>query len=112
MWYASGMTDAKTQSILNEARLAMTNAQEARAYHRKRTSRGDRQRRHDLTLALSRVKAAMRPIRSAIGKFPHESLQTPVATQRRSAIREASEELQKERRKLWKMLHRPKKGPK
>ncbi len=90
---------------LKEAKLAVKNAQEVRSYHRRRTERGDQQREADLTLALDRVKAAMRPLRSAIGKFPYER---PTATNeaRQQRIKDASFSLQRERRKLWKMLHR------
>lgn len=88
---------------MREAELAVTNAQEVRAFHRKRSGRSDRQRIHDLTLALKRVKAAMSPLRSEIGKFPYGP-QTDVAAQNRQAIREASAALQRERRKLWKMV--------
>lgn len=92
---------------MTEAELAVTNAQEVRAYHRKRSERTDRQRRHDLELALKRVKSAMLPLRSEIGKFPYGP-QTDAAAENRQAIREASAALQRERRKLWKMLQQPK----
>ena len=91
---------------MREAELAVRNAQEVRAFHRKRTQKGDQQRRHDLTLALRRVKAAMRPLRSQIGKFPYGP-QTAIAEANRDKIRAASDALQKERRKLWKMLNTP-----
>ena len=89
---------------LKEASLAVKNAQEVRAFHRKRTSRGDRQRLNDLKLAEARVKAAMKPLRSEIGKFPHQP-QTATVIARQEKIRAASDALQKERRKLWKMLN-------
>jgi hypothetical protein len=91
------------QQAMKEARLAVTNAQEVRAFHRKRTARNDRQRKNDLTLAFERVKEAMRPLRSEIGKFPYGP-QTQEAADNRQAIRDASAALQRERRKLWKML--------
>jgi hypothetical protein len=94
-------------AAMTEAELAVTNAQEVRAYHRKRSERTDRQRRHDLELALKRVKSAMLPLRSEIGKFPYGP-QTDAAAENRQAIREASAALQRERRKLWKMLQQPK----
>lgn len=93
---------------LKEAHLAVLNAQEVRAYHRKRTDREDPQRHNDLTLAESRVKAAMKPLRSEIGKFPHQPATSAVEA-RQEKIRAASEALQKERRKLWKMLNGRKK---
>lgn len=93
---------------MNEAELAIKNAQEVRAFHRRRTERGNRQREHDLILAIKRVKSAMRPLRSEIGKFPYGP-QTDQAAVNRQLIREASKALQRERRKLWKMMtHKPK----
>jgi hypothetical protein len=94
-------------AAMKEAELAVTNAQEVRSYHRKRSEKSDRQRRHDLDLALKRVKAAMVPLRSEIGKFPYGP-QTDAAEANRDTIREASKALQRERRKLWKMLQQPK----
>jgi hypothetical protein len=94
------------EAAMKEAELAVANAQEVRAHHRKRTIKGDRQRRHDLTLAIKRVKAAMKPLRSEIGKFPYGP-QTDQAEANREKIRQASAALQRERRKLWKMLKPP-----
>jgi hypothetical protein len=96
---APTLTDA-----LKEADLAVKNAQEVRVFHRKRSERTDRQRVNDLKMAEARVKAAMRPLRSAIGKFPHEP-QTQNNIDRQERIRAASARLQSERRKLWKMLN-------
>lgn len=96
------------EAAMKEADLAVANAQEVRALHRRRTERTDRQRQHDLTLALRRVKAAMGPLRSEIGKFPYGP-QTDIAEENRVKIREASAALQRERRKLWKMLQTNKK---
>lgn len=93
---------------MQEAELAVANAQDVRAAHRKRTSKDDRQRQHDLTLAIKRVKRAMGPLRSEIGKFPYGP-QTDQAEINRQKIREASKALQRERRKLWKMLNQKKK---
>jgi hypothetical protein len=81
------------------------NAQEVRSHHRKRTDRADRQRNDDLNLALARVKGAMKPLRSEIGRFPKYPKTTDNA-ERKRVIRDASLSLQKERRKLWKMLDR------
>lgn len=105
MWYGSFMPAQLPLAAMREAELAVANAQEVRQHHRKRSERGDRQREHDLTLALKRVRAAMRPLRSEIGKFPYGP-QTDQAAKNRDAIREASRALQRERRKLWKMTRR------
>lgn len=102
------MTQTSLNDALREAHLAVKNAQEVRALHRKRTEPGDAQRQNDLKMAFQRVKLAMRPLRSEIGKFPHKP-QTAQAEKNRERIREASEALQKERRKLWKMIHPRKK---
>ena len=93
---------------MKEAELAVANAQDVRAAHRKRSERSDRQRQHDLYLALYRVKEAMKPLRSEIGRFPYGP-QTDIAAENRQKIRDASKALQRERRKLWKMLNNPKK---
>jgi hypothetical protein len=95
---------------MQEADLAIKNAQEVRAFHRKRSVRTDRQRQQDLTIALKRVKAAMKPLRSEIGKFPYGP-QTDQAEENRQIIRNASVALQRERRKLWKMLAKKKRKP-
>jgi hypothetical protein len=88
---------------VREAELAVKHAQEVRAYHRKRTKRGDIQRKEDLTMAYDRVRAAMPPLRSETGRFPHQ-MPTAATLKRQEQIRAASKALQRERRKLWKML--------
>lgn len=95
------------KEAVREAELAVQQAQEARRFHRKRSERGNEQRTADLELAYDRVHKAMKPLRSAIGKFPYGP-QTEIAAQNRQIIRDASAALQKERRKLWKMLQLPK----
>jgi hypothetical protein len=97
------MTEAAVAAALQEAEHAIQNAQEVRAFHRKRSERDDRQRINDLTFALRRVKAAMTPLRSEIGRFPHQQ-RTDTVEARQNKIRNASKALQRERRKLWKML--------
>jgi len=99
------LTPSALADALREAVLAAQNAQEVRAYHRKRTARSDTQRNEDLRLALARVKAAMKPLRSEIGRFPKYH-PTPDNDERKLRIRTASLLLQKERRKLWKMILR------
>jgi hypothetical protein len=54
----------------------------------------------------------MKPLRSQIGKFQYGP-QTTVAEENREAMRLASEAIQRERRKLWKLsATRRKKGSK
>lgn len=99
------MTTKRLEELLKEANLAVKNAQEVRSYHRKRTDRKNRQRNEDLRLAVHRVKSAMKPLRSEIGRFPKYP-HTDEAEHKKDRIRAASLALQKERRKLWKMLDR------
>jgi anti-sigma-K factor RskA len=87
---------------LRHARAAIDYAQEVRAYHRRRTRPGNIQRESDLALAIDRLKHAMKPFRTRIGKFPYGP-QTEQAIETIQAVRKASKELQTERRKLWKM---------
>jgi hypothetical protein len=108
MWYDALMPASLPLAAMKEAELAVANAQDVRALHRKRSTRDDRQRQNDLTMALKRVKAAMKPLRSEIGKFPYGP-QNTTAAENRLKIRAASAALQRERRKLWKMLAKPKK---
>jgi uncharacterized membrane protein len=84
------------------AEAAVVLAQRVRAYHRRRKSRTPKQRNADIEEALTRLKAAMKPLRSEIGRFPYGP-QTDEAEANRERIREASDALQRERRKLWKM---------
>jgi hypothetical protein len=94
-------------AALLEAELAVQNAQDVRALHRKRSQKGEPDREYDLKEALRRVKRAMKPLRSEIGKFPYGP-QTDDAEVNRMLIRGASQALQRERRKLWKMMQKPK----
>lgn len=100
----SGFTPDQISAFLEEANLATQSAQEVREYHRKRTVRADQQRRDDINLALERIKAAMTPLRSEIGRF-HKQPTSDIVLDRQRKIREASKALQRERRKLWKMLN-------
>lgn len=106
----SGFTTNQIEGFLDEARLAVQAAQEVREYHRKRTARDDLQRLADITIALERVKAAMKPLRSEIGRFPKQPPSAPILA-RQDKIRAASHALQRERRKLWKMLNRSERTP-
>lgn len=96
------MPHAIPKNLIEEAEAAVAYAQQVRAYHRRRTQKGNAQRKKDVKLALKRIKEAMVPIRTEIGKFPYGP-QTPTADNNRAAIRAASFALQTERRKLWKM---------
>jgi hypothetical protein len=87
------------------AESAVQHAQAVRAFHRKRSRRGSTQREADIQIALDRIKAAMRPLRSEIGRFSYGP-QTNTAEHNREMIRKLSRQLQAERRKLWKMKER------
>jgi hypothetical protein len=102
----SGYTTSEIESFIAEADLAVQAAQEVRDFHRKRTARDDVQRVADIEIALERIKNAMRPLRSEIGRFPKQP-PTTNNLERQGRIREASLALQRERRKLWKMKNDP-----
>lgn len=90
--------------MLDSARQAVIFAQGARSLHRKRTNPSSRQRRTDVEAALKRLRQAMKPIRLYLLKMPYRK---PLPED--DAIRQASANLQRERRKLWKLLHPTKK---
>jgi hypothetical protein len=90
------------KSIIADAESAVAFAQQVRRFHRRRTDRRSNQREADIQLALVRLKEAMAPLRTEIGRFPYGP-QTDVAEENRQRIREASAIIQRERRKLWKM---------
>ncbi len=87
------------------AEAAVHNARTVRKIHAKRTERGNSQRESDIGLALQRLKSAMIPLRSEIGRFSYGP-QTETAFGNRQKIYRASQALQSERRKLWKMQKR------
>lgn len=102
MWYASRMPEVLPKREIANADAAVAFAQQVRKLHRRATKRGDKRREDDLEIALLRIRDAMRPLRSAIGRFPYGP-QTEIAETNRLAIRAASARLQRERRKLFKM---------
>lgn len=91
--------------IIDGADRAIENAQRVRRFHRRRTERNSMQRKTDIEVALQRLKEAMGPLRTEIGRFPYGP-QTDAAEENREAIRERSAAIQSERRKLWKMMPR------
>jgi len=102
MWYDSCMPEELPENILEAAQSAVAYAQQVRRFHRRRTNRNTTQRATDMELALTRLREAMAPLRSEIGRFPYGP-QTPIAAKNRDAIRAASDSIQVERRKLHKM---------
>lgn len=91
--------------VLENAEAAVVFAQAVRSTHRRRTNKTSKQRKDDIALALTRLREAMAPLRSEIGKFPYGP-QTGAAEKNRQAIRDASAAIQRERRKLFKMKKR------
>lgn len=102
MWYASFMPSELPKDAIETAEAAVAFAQQVRRYHRRRTQRDAKQRSTDVNLALERLKEAMGPLRSEIGRFPYGP-QTTQAERNRQKIRDTSDAIQRERRKLWKM---------
>lgn len=91
------------QQAIDDADAAVAFAAQVRKFHRRRTDkRQSVQRSADIESALSRLKDAMEPLRSEIGRFPYGA-QTDAAERNRETIRDASAAIQRERRKLWKM---------
>lgn len=89
-------------TLIRAADEAVDFAQAARRRHARKSKRGTEQREIDLKQAEERLRKAMRPIKRRIGKIPYESSFVDS-----TGLREASQRMQRERRKLWKM-----KGPK
>lgn len=96
------MPSVLPRDAIEDADAVVALAQQVRKFHRRRQNRSHKQRAADIDMALMRIQEAMKPIRSAIGAFPYGP-QTTVAETNRQRIRDASEALQRERRKLWKL---------
>lgn len=105
MWYDAKMAEQPMETDLKTAFAAVRHAKDVRKYHARRTKRGSTQREMDLTEALSRLKEAMTPLRSYLGSVPsrEESHARSNITQN---VLDASQAIQSERRKLWKMKKR------
>lgn len=111
MWYASFMPTELPEDTIETALAAVAFAQQVRRFHARRTDKKSSQRASDIKLALSRLQNAMGPLRSEIGRFPYGP-QTTLAENNRQVIRDASDAIQRERRKLWKMQTKPSKRSK
>lgn len=96
------MASQRLTDDLARAEAAVLFAQQVRKTHRRRKRRLPTQRRQDIDEAVKRVREAMKPLRSEIGRFPYGP-QGAEADMDRDRIRAASAALQSERRKLWKM---------
>jgi hypothetical protein len=90
------------QDAIDGAEAAVAFAAQVRAYHRRRTDPRSEQRATDIARARERLQEAMKPLKSEIGRFTYGP-QTAPAEANRQAILKASDAIQRERRKLWKM---------
>ena len=90
------------KDILERADAAVVYAQQVRRWHRRR-KKPSATRNADLQRARDRITEAIAPIRSEIGRFPYGP-DTDIAERNRQSIRDASQSLQVERRKLTKMM--------
>lgn len=104
------MSNPRPDRYLDTAKAAAEYARKVRSAHARRTDRRSPQRETDVRIALERLREAMVPLRSLIGSFPYRP-QTPEATATYKEVRKASDALQKERRKLWKLIPRKKEEP-
>lgn len=102
MWYASCMPTELPKGAIEAADAAVAFAAQVRRYHRRRTDPRSEQRRDDIARARERLREAMKPLKSEIGRFAYGP-QTTLAEANRQAILKASDAIQRERRKLWKM---------
>jgi hypothetical protein len=94
-----------TDALIDRAETACRIASDTRRLHRRRTKKGSPQREADLKIASDHLRDAMRPIRRELARFPYRS-PNQTAHARRLALLGASEAVQRERRKVWKMRRR------
>lgn len=92
------------KAAIEAADAAVIFAREVRRYHRRRTDPRSERRSEDIRRARERLHEAMKPLKSEIGRFVYGP-QTTAAEANRQAILAASDAIQRERRKLWKMQH-------
>ncbi len=102
MWYDPLMPSTLTQRDLDTAAAAVAFAQQMRRWHARRTDKQSEQRQDDIEKALERLRDAMTPLKSEIGRF-HYGPQTTAAARSREAVLAHSDAIKRERMKLWKM---------
>lgn len=114
LWYASDVDNPAFDLALDGARAAASHAQDVRQTYAKRVGRGDRQRQTDIQHALNRLKRVMKPIRSELARIPYvlRANSDPDLELQQEQLLAASDLLQRERRKLWKMQPKKKKEKK
>jgi hypothetical protein len=86
------------EDLIRDANRAAQQALATRKRHSRHSKPGQRQRETDIRLALERIERAMTPLRRVIARLPY--VDDPSDGE---GLREASQALQRERRKLWKM---------
>lgn len=91
--------------IIADANGAVAFARATRLVNARTTSKGDIARERALRTALDKLRAAMLPLRSCMARFPYGP-QTEAARRNRARVKVVSQEIQVERRKLWKMTNR------
>lgn len=84
--------------------MAVRHARDVRKFHARRTVKGNKQREEDLMAARKRLQMAMEPLRSWRGGAHFRPSTTNYANLEDDII-EASEAIQGERRRIWKMQH-------
>lgn len=97
-----GMQEIDLDQALQVAQSAADHAKEVREFHARTTPRGSKQREDDIALAQLRIRKAMEPLRSFLGRATYGP-STSTFTQKVERVREASQQLQGQRRRLWKM---------
>jgi hypothetical protein len=95
-----------TPEILAEADDAVEYAIKVRLHHANKTRKGSPQRAADIRVAKLKLHHAMFPIRRILCNIPYKP------TDFEQELKEASFALQRERRKLWKLLRGTKRRPK
>lgn len=98
------MEELHVQEMVERAVFATQHARQVRELHAKRTTKGSKNRETDIQASLDRLRGAMRPIRSALGrqKAPYDDR----GVEHRALLLDVSDAMQRERRKLWKMQKR------
>lgn len=90
------------EEALKEAFAACRHAETTRTFHARRSEKGSKQRHEDLHAARERLRLAMVPLRSYLGRMQYKS-STASMLELSNRVRMASGAIQAERRKIWKM---------
>lgn len=102
MWYTTTMERHPLEPALKEARAAVRHAQDTRNLHARRSKKGTPQREEDLKQARERIRLAMVPLKTFLGRAPFVRL-TQEENELWQRATAASKALQRERMKVWKM---------